>query len=321
MAGRPTQGVWMSAKSIGLGVIVGVLVAELALRYGLGLGDPPLYEPHPTIEYVMKPGIYRRFGNRITVNSMGMRSPESVVHPAKPNVRRVLVIGDSIVNGGSLTDDDDLATSLLERRLSAETPIAFGNVSAGSWGPENWLAFLHERGTFQAEFAVLVINDGDATDVPTFAPLGPDHPISKPPLALWEAMVRYLPRYVPLVGSHRVVSRPSADPAGKPIDALADCVALLRRSGAATCAVLVPAESELLSEILPGRKEIAKRLAELAVPVVFADDRIRAAIAEGIIPYRDGTHLATEGQAILAESLLEALRMVGFEEAPDSHAP
>ena len=174
---------------------------ELFARYGLGLGTPPLSVVHPTIEYLYKPDqdVYR-FGNHFIVNHYGMRSRDFSAHKSDLAEYRVMVFGDSVVNGGNLTDHANLATTMLESRLSdrLKRPVIVGNISAGSWGPGNWLAYGKEYGFFDADCVILVISSHDAEDNPTFEPLNPNtHPTEKPLLALSEAVFRYLPRYLP----------------------------------------------------------------------------------------------------------------------------
>jgi hypothetical protein len=316
--GRP-HGIRRLAKLICLpllGITAGLLLLEVVLRFGLGLGDPPLYEVHPTIEYILKPGSYRRFGNRIFVNSAGMRSPERAVQPLAAGESRVLVLGDSIVNGGSLMDDDDLATSILARRLGGTGVASVCNISAGSWGPGNWLAFLHERGTFAARYAVIVLNDGDFTDAPTFAPLGPEHPKKRPPLACWEALTNYLPRYLPILRTPASAPGPTSGWAHAPMDDLAAGIEFLRMSGVAVSAVLVPAEQELAAGPGEGLTAVRMVLERLKVPWVSAERPLRQALQRGEMPFRDGVHLSAHGQALLAESCLEALELSGLGAPP-----
>jgi len=62
---------------------------------------------------------------------------------------KTLVIGDSIVNGGSLIDDRDTATEVLNG-LSYQwqgRTLRFMNLSAGSWAPPQQLAYLNAYGT------------------------------------------------------------------------------------------------------------------------------------------------------------------------------
>ena len=87
-------------------VTLGIIAAEILARVMLGLGDPPLTIRDPKIEYMFKPGIYQRFGNEVAYNEYSMRSPA----PPKAHVlaKRVLVVGDSVVNGGAETDQGDM---------------------------------------------------------------------------------------------------------------------------------------------------------------------------------------------------------------------
>ncbi|MFN9972192.1 MAG: SGNH/GDSL hydrolase family protein, partial [Phycisphaerae bacterium] len=111
-----------------------LLAAELVARFGLGLGDPPLFQKDDAIEYVLKPGTYRRFGHTIHINRWSQRSPEIEAKKSDPNEFRVLVIGDSVVNGGALLDDTEIATTLRERALATQLnrPVRVLNISAGS---------------------------------------------------------------------------------------------------------------------------------------------------------------------------------------------
>ncbi|MEY3022574.1 MAG: hypothetical protein RIS86_1772, partial [Planctomycetota bacterium] len=223
-----------------------VVAGEVLLRGCVGLGDPPLYARHPTIEYILRPGSYRPFGNDFHVNAASMRSPDSATGPLSAGERRVLVLGDSIVCGGNSVPDGALATTLLAESLGGgdgASRVSICNVSAGSWGPRNLLAYLEEHGTFGAEVAIVVLNSADWTDVPTFEDLGPDRPERRPALALVELCTRYLPRLIPFGAGERA----PAD-IGESVTAEADIealVGLLRARGLRVAVVLHPAASEL----------------------------------------------------------------------------
>ncbi|MER9791321.1 hypothetical protein [Mesorhizobium sp. M0213] len=182
--------VWVSLLCVCFWAFVG---GELFCRYYLGLGTPPLSIAHSTIEYMWAPNqdIYR-FGNHIVINELGMRSAHfPITKPA--GEFRALVIGDSVIDGGALTDQADLATDI----LSVDGAL-YLNASAGSWGPENEEAYINRFGTFNADMLIVVLSTHDAGDVPTFAALDPEtHPTAKPWFALSEAAFRYLPRYLP----------------------------------------------------------------------------------------------------------------------------
>ncbi|WP_200336250.1 SGNH/GDSL hydrolase family protein [Thiocystis violacea] len=130
-----------------------------------------------------------------------MRSDDFPERKAEGEIR-IMVFGDSVVNGGNLTDHSRLATTLMAAQLSAAANVTVtvrvGNISAGSWWPGNWLAYAREYGFFDADIVVLVISRHDVADNPTFAPLDPNtHPEHQPVPALWELLTRYLPRYLP----------------------------------------------------------------------------------------------------------------------------
>ena len=152
-------------------LIGGFLTAELVARYALELGDPVLMQAHPTIEYLAKPDQdVRIYGKRHRINALGMRSDD----PPPPDVEaiRVLVLGDSVINGGRQTDHEQLATTLAQRALHEKLgrEVWIGNASAGSWGPANWRAYVETFGTLDANLAVVVVSPHDVWDVPTFDP-------------------------------------------------------------------------------------------------------------------------------------------------------
>ena len=117
-------------------LLVLLIAAELFARFYLGLGDPPLSMADPEIEYLFKPDqTCYPFHKRVHYNAWSMRSEDFPRHKSQPDELRVMVFGDSVVNGGSLTDHADLATTILQRRLSEDLgrPVVVGNISAGSW--------------------------------------------------------------------------------------------------------------------------------------------------------------------------------------------
>jgi lysophospholipase L1-like esterase len=185
-------------------IVAGIVAACLAAaeafaRFELGLGDPPLIVRDPNIDYLFAPSkTYHRFGNKISYNAFSMRSDEVTLKKKDPHELRVLVMGDSVINGGGLTDDAELATRLAQNRLARELRrrVWIGNVSAGSWGPGNLLAYARRYGWFDADVVLLVLSSHDISDIPEFQPeLGPSFPQKTPWFALQEAATRYLPLY------------------------------------------------------------------------------------------------------------------------------
>jgi len=296
---------------VAAGVLAAALVvAELLARTVLGLGDPPLSVAHSSIEYLFRPNQdVMRFGNRFVVNEYGMRS-EPFPQKKAAGELRVLVFGDSVVNGGNLTDHEALATTLLARRLAQDLDrtVHVGNVSAGSWGPGNWLAYAREFGFFDADVVVLVASSHDAVDNPTFAPLDPStHPQTKPLLALIEGVTRYLPRYLPRSAAQGAPA-PSEEQVGaamrRGLSDLREFLLLARAQAPRVLLLQHPEMQEIESgRWQPGHETIAQVAAECGVTVIQLAPALAAAIQRGEQPYRDNIHVNEIGQAALADVL------------------
>lgn len=295
-------------------LLVAVLVTEAALRLLLGLGTPPLYEADPDFEYRLKPmQSVQRFGKRIEVNRWGMRSDDFGAHKTSPRELRVMVFGDSVVNGGSLIDQTELATSRLQASLRAALPsksVIVGNVSAGSWGPGNWLGFARRHGFLDADVVVLMVNSGDFADNPTFGPLDANHPTHAPLLALQEALQRYLPRHLPAgwLGNGNAGEHDGAPPPHEVARGLGDLRAFLAMATEGQRTLLVvhhPDREELLSgRYADGFERIAHVITESGLPLLQLREPFTA-IGAGI--YRDGIHHTPLGQRALADALHQAV--------------
>lgn len=191
---------------------VGILVGELCARVWLGLGDPPLSIPDAEIDYLFAPNQdCSRFGNCVVYNNVSMRSEHDIDATLGAGKRRVLIVGDSVVNGGVLTDQAELASSLLDAELRTKGLGDAWNVSAGSWGPMNYAAYFKRYGTFGATDLVLEVNCHDLwEDNPKTSAgcnVGKDValPDRKPLLACWEGFERYfMPRVRVWLGLARI---------------------------------------------------------------------------------------------------------------------
>ncbi|BCL39321.1 hypothetical protein NSMS1_57680 [Nostoc sp. MS1] len=186
-------------------ITIGLIAVEIGLRSLFGFGNPLIYIGDEQIGYLLAPNQHtRRFGNQIDINEYSMRSGSIAKIPA-PATLRVLLLGDSIVNGGWWTDQKNTISSLLTASLSSSThdnyqQVEVLNASANSWGPRNQLAYLQRFGNFQSQVVVLVINTDDLfATAPTSLPVGRDrnYPDKKPPLALIEVWQRYIQKSQP----------------------------------------------------------------------------------------------------------------------------
>ncbi|MBK1986658.1 SGNH/GDSL hydrolase family protein [Sphaerospermopsis aphanizomenoides BCCUSP55] len=188
-----------------LAVLVGLFVViELGLRSLFGFGNPLIYIGDEQIGYLLAPNQKTyRFGSRIEINEFSMRSDPISKIPA-PGTLRVLLLGDSISNGGWWTDQENTISHLLMKSLSESSnyqQVEVLNASANSWSPRNELAYLQKFGTFQSQVIVLLINTDDLFGTaPTSLPVGRDknYPDRKPPLAIVEVLQRYTFKQKPI---------------------------------------------------------------------------------------------------------------------------
>src|SRR4051812_31320898 len=81
------------------------IALELVARLKFGLGNPPLLMSDPEIEYLFRPSqTVHRFGNLLHYNAYSQRSDDYPEHKSSPDEMRILMIGDSVINGGAQTD-------------------------------------------------------------------------------------------------------------------------------------------------------------------------------------------------------------------------
>lgn len=178
-----------------------IALTELVLRLVFGFCDAVLYQSSTAYEYIAQPNQQRyRFFSHIDYNSYSQRSEE-------PDSTKTIVLGlgDSVIFGGTMLDQDSIATTL----FSKETGMQMLNISSGSWGPDNCAAYLKEKGTFGAKAMVLVGSSHDAFDVMSHVPvvgIYPNYPDKQYKLAIWELMDRYLmPRIKGWLGQSELV--------------------------------------------------------------------------------------------------------------------
>lgn len=291
-------------------VLVGLL--EVYARVVLGLGNPPLWMADPEIEYLPQPAkSYLRFGNRISYNAYSMRSRDFPRNKINAAELRVLVVGDSIINGGAQTDQQALATTLLEHNLaeSLNRPVVVANIAAGSWGPPNILAYLERFGLFDADVVVIVLNSPDYADAPTFEPLGPKRPQRKPVLALQELHDKYLPRYFKKKrGLQRERQAPTPEAIDTSLSALRELIRMTRQAGASVLLAQHLKRSELATKPEIGHRMIAQVAQEAGIEPIQLGPGFAKALRDGRDPYLADIHPNEHGQRIIAEVLFDPIR-------------
>ena len=96
-----------------LGIFLIVILLEIILRYVLGFCDAVLYQSSPAYEYIAQPNQHRyRFFSHIDYNSYSQRSEE-------PDSTKTIVLGlgDSVIFGGTMLDQDSIATTLFSKEI------------------------------------------------------------------------------------------------------------------------------------------------------------------------------------------------------------
>lgn len=296
--------------------LVVLVSGEIAARFYLGLGTPPLSIAHPKIEYMFKPDQnVSRFGNNIIINHYGMRSIYFSEKKADDEFR-VMVFGDSVINGGNLTDHQDLATTKLQNLLNQNNRVTVGNISAGSWGPGNWLAYADVYGFFDADVVVLVISSHDYIDNPTFESLNKNtHPTQKPFSALTEGIVRYLPRYLPKFKSDETINESDHfdnDIEGKMIkkglEDLKIFLQLAKNSSSYVFVVQTLEKIEIETKTpKDGYYKIKSLCESLGITTISLEKYIKEAIESGRNPYHDNTHPNEIGQELISKAIYDNL--------------
>ena len=303
------------------------LAIELVCRFGLGLGNPPLEIRDPACGYRFRPSqSVHRFGNRITYDADSTRGGDGASPDGK--VLTTLVIGDSVVNGGALTDDQDTATGLLNGLrfgLHGGT-LRFLNLSAGSWAPPQQLGYLNAYGTLGADSVVLVMSSHDAV-----GPVKGDYapfPTQSPWTATEEAVVRYLlrrRRHLFATGPDRweaaaadvpsdVAS--SREPSAISMWCLAEMAALCRRKSLPFAVVLWPERAEAVGNRWDDKVEVLRQTLDTEkVPRIDLMDAVRSTPGFPDAVYRDIIHPTVAGQRLVAGAVLALrLQMAGADQ-------
>lgn len=96
-------------------ILILILIGgEIYLRKSWGFCDAVLVQSDPDFEYIAQPNQQRyRFKKHVRYNEYSQRS-----EPVDSSAFIILGLGDSVINGGVLTDQDSLATTLLSKSLS-----------------------------------------------------------------------------------------------------------------------------------------------------------------------------------------------------------
>lgn len=303
---------------LGLLLLLGISL-ELFLRLRYGLGNPPLYVADARTGYRLAPNqTLRRRGNRIVINEYSMRGPSLSPQRSAPTLR-VLLLGDSIVNGGWWTDQAALLSvkmqTVLERYLTqANTPAPaltqaeVLNASANSWGPRNELGYVLRFGTFESQVVMLVINTDDLFAIaPNSYELGrhPSYPTRRPPLALWEAL-----RRLQSVSPHpelQALHDQSGDCVGVNLEAIRQLKYQVELTQGRLLLAMTPLRRELDDGPRDYEQVARQRLIDFAAAegIPYLDFLPRFQALDYVTLYFDHIHLNAQGNQVVGQALAE----------------
>ena len=302
------------ATLTGIGIIF-----EVSLRLFFGLGNPSIYMADEKIGYLLAPNQQvRRMGNQIKINQYSMRSQQ--ITKTKPtSTLRILLIGDSIVNGGWWTDQQETISALVENELNSSlssssfTSLEVLNASASSWGPRNELAYLEHFGIFEAQVVILVINTDDLfATAPTSIPVGRDraYPDRKPPLAAIELFEQALTKPKPIPEMEQVRAE-KGDRVGFNLEAIKQIQAIARQNQAQFILAMTPLLRELEEKGARDYELKAReRLSQFAETeaIVYVDFLpLFQEFPQPEFLYRDHIHLSPPGNRLVSETLSKSI--------------
>ncbi|MBE9139346.1 SGNH/GDSL hydrolase family protein [Nodosilinea sp. LEGE 07088] len=296
---------------MGAGAVV-VAIAELFLRRRYGLGTPPLYVADIRTGYRLAPNQrLRRRGRRIEINQYSMRGP-AIARQRPTDTLRVLMLGDSIVNGGWWTDQSELLSLRVQQALAApDLPgckaVEVLNASANSWGPRNELGYVLRFGTFDAQVVLLVLNTDDLFAIaPHSCDLGrnPQYPTRRPPLALWEALSRSR-SYKPSPELQALHDQPG-DRVGVNLEAIRQLHQTVQAAQGQLLLAMTPLRRELEGEGPRDYERVARqRLTHFAhsQAIPYLDFLLLLKSTNYAPLYFDHIHLSTEGNSWVGQSI------------------
>ena len=299
------------------------ILFEIFCRYVIGLGNPIILKRHPSIEYELVPNQkVNRFHRQIKINSEGMRSDDLKIIKDPKDIR-VLIFGDSIIWGGSLISQNNLGTELLREKKFNNRSLEIANISAGSWGPGNWLAFINERGLYDADIVILVISSHDWNDSPDF--LYRNFIEKKPFTATNEFFMRYLfPKINTSFQNLKSLYRRNPNPLnknisakeignikGKGLDDLSEFIDFVKESKAKLAIVQFWDKEEFIYETpKKGNLLIKKVIKEKNIPNIQSVDNFKKCSNNHKDLFTDSIHPFTKlGQKCLSETIFDAIKL------------
>lgn len=292
-------------RSIGLIIALLLILLEFSLRIFLGLGNPPLFEVDKDIGYYYKANQnLRRFGNRIYYNQYHQRSDELMEKPAY----RILIIGNSVTDGGAIIDQKDTISEILERKLNQYLGRKGEvlNASAKAWSIENKYEYIKKFGIFDSDIVIVQLSNRDIAQAKTpSAVVGSlDFPSHRSLLAISELYRRYLiPRLLKTESENIYFKSSNKDKFSENLQILEKMIEYIKISDKKILILLMPQRKELDKEILlKERKILAGSLDKKNIKYINFMDK-KYGLQKKY--FRDDSHLNIKGDSTVANILFE----------------
>jgi lysophospholipase L1-like esterase len=310
-------------------IIVSLLTSEFVLRAIDPIGAAYFFEIHRYFKslqqddrfaYIHLAGLRDTYQEvEVRINRYGLRGPEFAERKT-PGVKRVLILGDSVVFGWGVAYEDTFAARLQATLRHEGVAAEVIPAAVCSWNTRTELEYLKAQAlTYEPDIIILVIVDNDTevkragrTDVPRNELTPP-----KPPKSFWQNAREDVQRFV-LRNSYlavyaqfawKKIHRSESDGVDKPHDdlswrdaqlALDDIVRLCRERNIELLAYIY--RSEAIKEPGDPLRRYEERLRALGVPTFALPHELFA----GGLAYRNSVidaHLNPAGQALVAERM------------------
>jgi hypothetical protein len=297
--------------------IASLSAIEITLRL-LGFGNPALLQANTEAGYIFAPNqtVYR-FGNRIEYNQFSQRS-EPIVAKKPEGTLRILMTGDSVLNGNNTTDQKETISELFEARLlGIKKRVEVLNASAGSWGIGNQLGYIRKFGTFESDAVILQIGTHDLlqpTSNSSRVGTDPLMPNRKPLFAIQEFFARHI---MPKFSSVFVSDSPAAGVAvpeevrfRENMQKLEEIAALVRSKNMQLFVLYTCDRADLLS--VPNqpkfKSEFFERLKVLKIEVIDSHAAWSELPKKRVESYfRDGVHPTPQAYESIADLMFKQL--------------
>jgi lysophospholipase L1-like esterase len=291
--------------------IITVISAEFSAGM-IGFGHPLLYKSSSAGYELAPHQSANRFSKFTHINALGTRGPETTRFPAS-GVYRILVIGDSVANGGTRINDDQTWPMQLQKALAGMgRPVEVVNAAAGGWAVQNEAAWLHEHGTLGARLILLEINEKDLDQSfvgPELLDTNTSFPSKTPSSALGELFTRYM---MPRLGLRITSADPGSTASAfqeQNTAAVLDAVEAIRTLAEADGAELAIFYWDLRlptpMEVVSARSRLFTYAAQHEITVIRPDLKKNYG---GTLFFRDDIHPNVAGNATIAQKLSERLQ-------------